>query len=172
MRNQNPLEPMDNSEFIAQMAQFTALEQAQNTNKTVKLDSAYNLVDKIVKASYVDEATKETKEVVGLVSMVRVEGEKIYLKVDGREVLFDTVKEVTNAVGPYEQIETISQSFKVSSAFSLIGKDVKAKVPTDATGKNFIEVSAKVEGIRMSNGNIYAQIGEKEVLVDTIYQVN
>ena len=33
---QDPLKPMDNQEFIAQLAQFTALEQARTTNE--KLD--------------------------------------------------------------------------------------------------------------------------------------
>ena len=33
---QDPLKPMDNQEFIAQLAQFTALEQAKETNE--KLD--------------------------------------------------------------------------------------------------------------------------------------
>ena len=34
---QDPLEPMDNQEFVAQMAQFTALEQSQQSNQ--KLES-------------------------------------------------------------------------------------------------------------------------------------
>lgn len=172
LRNQNPLEPMDNTEFIAQMAQFSSLEQAQNTNKTVKIDSAYNLVDKLVKASYVDEDTNETKEISGIASMVRVDGDKIYLKVAGKEVLFDNVLEVTNTVSPYEQMQTINQNFRMSSAFSLIGKDVKAKVAADDTGKNFEEVAGVVDGVRIENGNVYAQIGDKEVLIETIYQVN
>ncbi|WP_330671533.1 flagellar hook assembly protein FlgD [Anaeromicrobium sp.] len=33
---QNPLEPMDDKEFISQMAQFSALEQTQNLNDTMK----------------------------------------------------------------------------------------------------------------------------------------
>lgn len=32
MRNQDPLSPTDNGEFLAQMAQFTSLEQVQNIN--------------------------------------------------------------------------------------------------------------------------------------------
>lgn len=32
LRYQDPLSPMDNGEFIAQMAQFSALEQMQNMN--------------------------------------------------------------------------------------------------------------------------------------------
>ena len=172
LKNQNPLEPMDNTEFIAQMAQFSSLEQAQNTNKTIKADSAYNLVNKLVKANHVDPKTNEITQVVGEVSMVRVEGEKVYLKVDGIEVLYDDVKEVTDVTSPYDQMQAINQNFKMSSAFGLIGKDVKAKVAKDSTGTEFEEIEGKVTGVRMNNGSIYAQIGEREVLMDTIYQVN
>lgn len=35
MNNQNPLEPQDNSEFVAQLAQFSAVEGMENLNGTV-----------------------------------------------------------------------------------------------------------------------------------------
>ncbi len=37
MGNQNPLEPMDNTQFISQLAQFSALEQQQNIAKGIEL---------------------------------------------------------------------------------------------------------------------------------------
>lgn len=35
LKNQDPLNPMDNSAFVAQTAQFSSLEQLQNMNKTL-----------------------------------------------------------------------------------------------------------------------------------------
>lgn len=35
LRNQDPLNPMNNTEFVAQTAQFTSLEQLQNINSTL-----------------------------------------------------------------------------------------------------------------------------------------
>ncbi len=36
LKNQNPLEPMDNKDFIAQLAQFSTLEQITNMTKSVE----------------------------------------------------------------------------------------------------------------------------------------
>ncbi|PVZ13747.1 MULTISPECIES: flagellar hook assembly protein FlgD [unclassified Pseudomonas] len=35
MKNQNPLDPQDNSEFVAQLAQFSSVESLSNLNETV-----------------------------------------------------------------------------------------------------------------------------------------
>jgi flagellar basal-body rod modification protein FlgD len=50
LSNQDPLNPMDDREFIAQMAQFSSLEQMTNLNKT--LESMASL-DKYNAVSYV-----------------------------------------------------------------------------------------------------------------------
>jgi len=58
LQNQDPLNPMDDREFIAQMAQFSALEQMTNMNKTLEgmasLDkySAVNYVGKTIFFQY------------------------------------------------------------------------------------------------------------------------
>lgn len=172
LKNQNPLEPMDNTQFISQMAQFSALEQAQNTNQVIKSDSAYGLVNKLVKATYTDETTKEILQVAGVVTMARVDGDKIYVKVGNKEVPYENVKEVTDVISEYEQLQTINQNFRMSAAFNMIGKDVKAKILKEGTKDQYEDITGKVTGVRMDNGSIYAQIGDKEVSVDAIYQVN
>ncbi|MEW9124834.1 MAG: flagellar hook capping FlgD N-terminal domain-containing protein [Thermotaleaceae bacterium] len=45
LRYQDPLNPVDDKEFIAQMAQFTSLEQMQNLNKNA--EKTYELIDEI-----------------------------------------------------------------------------------------------------------------------------
>lgn len=41
LSNQDPLDPMDDREFIAQLAQFSSLEQATNINKTLETQSVH-----------------------------------------------------------------------------------------------------------------------------------
>jgi len=36
LKNQDPLDPQDSSEFVSELAQFSALEQAANTNKSIE----------------------------------------------------------------------------------------------------------------------------------------
>jgi flagellar basal-body rod modification protein FlgD len=58
LKYQDPLQPTQDNQFIGQMAQFSALEQAQNSNTTIKINSANNMVNKLVKASYkADDST-------------------------------------------------------------------------------------------------------------------
>ena len=62
LSNQDPLNPMDDREFIAQMAQFSALEQMTNLNKTLEnmasMDkySAVNYVGTTVFFEHEDDA--------------------------------------------------------------------------------------------------------------------
>lgn len=49
MQNQDPLDPMDNSEMIAQLAQFSALEQMQNLNTSIDaMKTAQNMLDALL----------------------------------------------------------------------------------------------------------------------------
>jgi flagellar basal-body rod modification protein FlgD len=57
LQNQNPLEPMKNEEFVAQLAQFNSLEQMQNLNKTMSsmtslqvLTQTSSLIGRVVEA--------------------------------------------------------------------------------------------------------------------------
>ncbi len=49
LRNQDPLNPMEDKEFIAQMAQFSSLEQMQELNKNIlsSQEQTLDLLDKM-----------------------------------------------------------------------------------------------------------------------------
>ena len=70
LSNQDPLNPMEDREFISQMATFSQLEQLQNMGKT--LDSM-NEANKFSAVSYIGKAVAFTKG-EGEVALEDVEG--------------------------------------------------------------------------------------------------
>ena len=59
LSNQDPLNPMEDREFIAQMAQFSSLEQMQNMNKTLESMAEAN---KFSAVSYIGKAVSFTQD--------------------------------------------------------------------------------------------------------------
>lgn len=73
---QDPLKPMDNQEFMAQMAQFTALEQSQRLNEKLDLlitnQAALQSVGLIGRAV---DVTNENGKVTGTVTSLSLQGD-------------------------------------------------------------------------------------------------
>ena len=66
LSNQDPLSPMDNTAFIAQMAQFSSLEQMQNMNTSTLATQANGMIGKIVTWTDNDNVTQ-----AGIVNAVK-----------------------------------------------------------------------------------------------------
>ena len=81
MKYQDPLEPTSNTEYIAQYAQVSQVEQLQNMASSTDLARASSLVGKEV---YIKTTTSsgETKYVQGKVDYVVYENNKAYLSIE------------------------------------------------------------------------------------------
>lgn len=66
LRYQDPLQPMEDKEFIAQMAQFSSLEQMQNMNTAMITTQATNLIGKEI--HWLDDQGNEQSGVVSAVT--------------------------------------------------------------------------------------------------------
>ncbi|MCH4887432.1 flagellar hook capping protein [Acidaminobacter sp. JC074] len=78
LQNQNPMEPMDNNDYIAQMAEFSALEEMQSMNNSINTMYAFGLMGKEVTINNADGTT-----VTGIVDSVSMKNGVNYLEVDG-----------------------------------------------------------------------------------------
>ena len=88
MQNQDPLDPMNNEDMLAQLAQFSALEQMENLNSQfeflsgnidqLNFISASQLVGKTVRGIDLNGNIRE-----GVVESVHLEGSVVILNVDG-----------------------------------------------------------------------------------------
>ncbi len=97
LQYQDPLEPVSNTDFLAQLAQFSTLEQmeALNTNLNQqalfeRFGTAANIVGK--DATYVDPQTGDTKS--GRVDSVLIQGSAVYADINGEAIPIDNVIQV------------------------------------------------------------------------------
>lgn len=180
MKYQNPLEPTDNNEFIGQMAQFSTLEQSHNTNKSIRMNSANNMVNKLVKANYKAEDSTESKEVIGLVEKVVLKDNEIYLTLNVNngnvDVKYDDVTEITDLENQVEQIYLMNQTMRSTTAFNLIGKSIKGTYEEVTTvdgvkRAKMVDIEGIVEKVKKDGASIYLTVNGKNVYLEDVTEV-
>lgn len=105
LKYQDPLKPMEDKEFIAQTAQFSALEQMQNINqnfsmfmKMQSVSNAASLIGKEVTYMIGVDDDGELQTLTGEVTEVMFNGGDTYMTVNGEDIPIDlllTIKEPT-----------------------------------------------------------------------------
>jgi flagellar basal-body rod modification protein FlgD len=102
MKNQDPMKPMDDTAMIAQMAQFSALEETQalrgviqQTSNTQTISQAASLIGKYVQANQTDGSA-----ITGAVTGVRFEttddAVTPIVQIDGQDVNYSTIRKVSS----------------------------------------------------------------------------
>jgi flagellar basal-body rod modification protein FlgD len=99
LRNQDPAAPMQDREFIAQMAQFTSLEQMMNMGNEIKmlrqsLGLASSVIGQQVTWMTYDEAGKPTGEQAGVVEAIIMRDGAQLAKVNGQEVNLENITKI------------------------------------------------------------------------------
>ncbi|ATP42362.1 flagellar hook assembly protein FlgD [Solibacillus sp. R5-41] len=156
LQNQDPTSPMDDKEFIAQMAQFSSLEQMQNMTKAMEnllvsqnqtqLMSYSSFIGKEVKwhelTDKLDEAGKPIfNEGTGVIKELKfANGEPVFILADGKEI---TPGNISSILGGGSSTPTNP----FAEASELIGKNVQYK-----NGEQVID--AIIEAITVKNGAI------------------
>ncbi len=175
MKYQDPMQPTSNTEYIAQYAQFSQVEQMQNMAASTDLSRASALVGQEV---YIKTTTSagETKYVQGKVDYVVYENNKAYLSIE--EQLYsledlDTVadKEYLNASDKaYEFTVRLNKLPNVAGVDLTNEKEIDelAKVygemneyeksfVAEDTVKSLNQYLAKLEEVRLAAGDVNAK---------------
>jgi flagellar basal-body rod modification protein FlgD len=127
LKYQDPLKPVDDKEFIGQMAQFSSLEQMQNMNTSFSSVKALNMVGKYAKANVSDENTLQTSVIEGEVTNMKISSGKTFVTIDGYEVPLDQVIEVT------DRLSTLDTNLSTYS--HLIGMSIAGAAYDSSTGE-------------------------------------
>ena len=97
LQNQDPLAPQDNSEFVAQLAQFSSLEELQNITSSMNNSQALGLVGKYVIVEVgKSQGLSETTTVTGYVDYVQMVDGKAMLSINDNLYKYDDLDSVAD----------------------------------------------------------------------------
>ncbi len=160
LQYQDPLEPMDDTDFIAQLAQFSSLEQMQNLNTSFSQSMGFSLIGKHIAATVSNEKTGEVSYVEGEVSSVFSEGGETYLVVGDNDVLLKNITHVSAKSSDFLDLD-------IEKYNDLIGMLGTVKT-TLIEGDSPYEMDGIVAKIAKTQKGIYATIDEIILNVEDI----
>ena len=166
LQYQDPMEPLKDTDFIAQLAQFSSLEQMSGINTMMTQTHYYSLVGKFVYAEVrLEDGSNVAVE--GFVDRIVNSDGKMFAQVNGYLIDASTISQVYDKdlfTGGNQLLETAN----------LIGKTVKASLVDDA-GERYT-VSGLVTRVAAEDGVISAYLetdeGEKSVPVGNIMDIS
>ena len=158
LQYQDPLNPMDNQEMMAQVAQFTALEQMKNVADAANKQLAHGMIGNYVQYTYTNSETGQSELLLGKVDYVKNKGTDVLLGIGEHEVSLSDIQEVIDP----------SNIQANSSAFDLIGKTIQGTVNVkNAVGVDeAVVIEGRVLEVRMKDGASYVVVGEGEKAVE------
>lgn len=101
IKNQDPMKPLEDKEFIAQMAQFTSVEQLMNMSKELKelknsLGFSATLIGKSIEWETASADGLEGIIKNGIVDSISMKSGESFAVVDGEEILIGRILTVKN----------------------------------------------------------------------------
>lgn len=158
LQYQDPLNPMDNQEMMAQVAQFTALEQMKNVADATNKQLAHSMIGNYVQYTYKNTETGQVEALLGKVDYVKNKGTDVLLGIGEHEI---ELGDITQVIDP-------SNIQANSSAFDLIGKTIQGTLyAKNASGidESFV-IEGRVLEVRMKDDKSYVVVGEGSEAVE------
>ncbi len=171
MKYQDPLNPVDDKQFLAQMAQFTSLEQMQNMNSSMLKSQAYSMIGKYITSEFFNEETNLYDEATGVVEAVLIKNGNTYLRVGEKDVPIEKVTAVIEEVPQSEQLQNVQSLLATSQVLTLVGKYIQA-ITLDEKMKPKEFVEGQVDYVKFSGNTPIIVVGNKEIFAPEITSIS
>jgi len=161
LQNQDPTNPQENTEFIAQMAQFSALEATNNMAAALTQSQTFNMVGKGV-VGYVYDLEGKATQVVGVVDSAGMENKQPYVMIGEKKVFAENIMQVFDA--------SIIQgnTSGILAGANLVGKYISANITID--GEN-VKISGKVDKMTVEEDKLFLLVKGHKVPLNSLIAV-
>ena len=166
MTNQDPLEPTSNTEFVAQLAQFTQLTYAQDSSKFAMANYAATLVGKIATGSKMDG--KDLVAKTGVVESVTQSGNTYLVRIDGVDFDIKKITSVKDAGSSGSGTSGVTSSVlgdSIANAARMVGMYATVDLGNNITKTGFID------SIKVKDGKISVMITDVEHFASTEHPI-
>ncbi|MEK5231133.1 flagellar hook assembly protein FlgD [Lysinibacillus sp. FSL K6-0232] len=180
LQHQDPTNPMDDREFISQMAQFSSLKQMQNMTKAMEsllvsqqqtqMMSYASFIGQEVKWHEItEELDEDDKPIVaegtGVIESLKfVDGSVVFLLADGKEITPGNISGVLGGTGTTSNGNNATSETPLVQASKLIGKNVTYMEDDQ-------ELQSRVVSVSNKDGVIYYQLDNGKKLTDKDFTV-
>ena len=101
MQSQDPMNPQGDTEFISQMAQFSALENSKSMQSTISTLNANGMIGRSVTIKGDTTIDGQMPDVTGVVTSVSMQNGSPLIEVNGDDYSLDRVMEISNSGLPF-----------------------------------------------------------------------
>ncbi len=185
LQNQDPLEPMSGTDYSAQLAQFSSLEQLQNINDSINqsIDANYMLTQSINNTMTAGLIGKDVKIAGDTVSYIGQDSTNIgyELPADARGVEVNIYDEAGQLVKSFTDLEESKGEYKLSWDFTDdSGNNLSHgnyRVEIDATtldGSDMVVAQyfiGNIDGVRFTNAGTAIMVNGIEYAISDVFEI-
>lgn len=181
LQYQDPLNPLENTEFASQLAQFSQLESLAKMSDNIEIMTKYqNSMNSMQAASFIGKSINATGNIINFTGAETT----IDFKLDAGAA--NAVVSIYNASGT--KVRTITMKALAQGDVSCAWDGRNDLGETVSPGRYYFTVSATgyggetvgttayttgtVTGIRFDSGTIYLQVGDKEVRLADVTKIS
>ena len=179
MTNQDFMNPMDDTQFVTQLAQFSSMQMMQEMANYTKTSYVMSLVGKPVTAARISVGGELLKE-TGPVQKISLHNNEYAVWVNGKKFSLEqimelgTTDETTGSDGTNKPgSSTEDDSYRKNYLLSLIGKTDTVTKKTSGEGDSTvsIEVPGKVEKVSSKDNNYRVYVNGEWYSLDNVTEI-
>ena len=160
LANQDPTKDVDSTQYVSQLAQFSALEQMQNLNQTMTQNAHQSLVGKGVTVSNTDS---QGNQITGVCYAVNKYGSSttitLLVNEDGKNVYKDfDVNNVVSVVNVEDYSIPPLTSINGTTSFLLASSFMNKEVELSEKDENKNPIKGTVVGVIKDNGEVKVNV--------------